>query len=364
MIGNDEEKKTSELTTKEKEKMEDILENGEITNIEEHKDIDAIVERIVSGEVISVEFAERIKLLSDKKLKKIIRKLQLNFGKSISIKEISPNEVELKIGDQSIVLTGDQAEKVVNNGFANEEYVNVTEICKKETWEKRETHKKIALKGLVAATVLVIIIPFMVKGCQKQEKIDVPQPEPEPIVVEVEDSTEYPIYEDLDTSEYSDLFALLKSLNWVPGTTQQYQWSSNEDTYLLGIDNPYTAEVINKQMQVNQKLIEDIESFAEKYENRKLSGTEKDKFLMEAMDLLDRVETMIQGSYESTEYAEDMNKQRIEKGIILSGDLETESKTRMNIFKTLREDLNTLNVIRIELSEQFIAQSGMGGKII
>ena len=348
-------KEFSELSDKDKEKVLSILNEGEITEKSEIEDDAIVAQKIKNGEIMSVKLIEKFKLLTERKLKKTEKEVVLDFGKTIEIERISDDKIKIRIGKEEVIVTDKEAARLIINGFADKKFVSVTGVCKKETWEKKE--KKDSIKGLVVAGIAVIAIgiPIIVNSCNKQISGVNPEPVPTETISETVDYTEpvpttIPVSVDptIEPSEKVSpevIFKFFDNIKWVPGTTQQYEWSSIEDSDVLGIDNPKSADNINKEMQENVKLLNDIESFRSKYEGRTIGDDEYDIFIAEASDLMSRAGVMLDNSYEAISLAEVLNQKVIDAQVPHLGDLETESETRKIILsgiEALKEDLNDL----------------------
>ena len=347
-------KELKDLSDKEREKVREILSKGELVEESTMEDDAIIADKIRKGEIMSVTLIEKFKLLTERKLRKTEREVVFEFGRNISVERISDDKIEITIGKEKIIVTDKQAKKIISNGFADKKYVSVTGVCKKEVWEKQE--QKGSIKGLIAAgvAIAIIAIPIIIKGCDTVSK-NIPDPVPEHTIAETTTNTEplpinYPTVPDptIEPSEKvepSNIFRFFENIKWIPGTTQQYEWSSIEDSDVLGIDNPKNADNINKEMQENTKLLSDINEFEKKYSGITVNSSNYDDFIKEAQGLIERVNIMLNNSYEAIELAEVLNQKVIEADVPHLGDLETESETRKIILegiKAIQDDSNDL----------------------
>ena len=325
-------KELKDLSDKEREKVREILSKGELVEESTMEDDAIIADKIRKGEIMSVTLIEKFKLLTERKLRKTEREVVFEFGRNISVERISDDKIEITIGKEKIIVTDKQAKRIISNGFADKKYVSVTGVCKKEVWETKEQKDSINTVSK-----------------------NIPDPVPEHTIAETTTNTEplpinYPTVPDptIEPSEKvepSNIFRFFENIKWIPGTTQQYEWSSIEDSDVLGIDNPKNADNINKEMQENTKLLSDINEFEKKYSGITVNSSNYDDFIKEAQGLIERVNIMLNNSYEAIELAEVLNQKVIEADVPHLGDLETESETRKIILegiKAIQDDSNDL----------------------
>ena len=341
-------KELKDLSDKEEEEVRKILSEGEIVEKSSVEDDAIIAEKIRKGEIMSVTLIEKFKLLTESKLRKTQKQVVFDFGRNISIERMADDKIKITIGKEEIIVTDNQAKRMISNGFANQEYVSVKGVCKKEVWEMES--QKDSVKGIIAAGVAVAIvaIPIIIKGCDTLSK-NISDPAPIKTISETIDYIDpvpptYPTAPD-STLEPTDIFRLFENIKWVPGTTQQYEWSSIEDSDILGVDNILNADTINKEMQENAKLLLDINEFEKKYNGINVNSDNYDEFIKEAQNLMERVDLMLKNSYHAIEFAEVLNQKVIEANIPHSGDLETEKKKKKIILEgihAIRVDLNDL----------------------
>lgn len=354
-------KEYDKLSEKEKE----IVKDSQFKKTEDQvfEDETLVREMIRKKEIVDIKIIKKFKILMEKKFEKIIEKVRVNFGESLSF-EKTDKGIQITSDDKLLVtLDEEQSQNIIKNGFEDKTYVNVTGVCKREIWEKEEPNNqitqnendrktKIRNRIIAGIGVLIVVLPIVIGSCNKQIENDFIDTQPIPTVVETQTIPDIPgalpIEPDYNISqEYIDevvsvTLNSLSNVEWIPYTTQQTSWSLLEDYSLLSKNSGYTPESINRKMTEDNNTVEAIHNFKKKYEGKSLNETEFTQFLVEAEPILNSSYVLVNTSITVVEEAEKANEERIEKGLIRTGNLQEESRARTYTLSVLEENKNMI----------------------